>query len=851
MRGFLSYKNPVEIDFTSFELACISGENGAGKSSILDAITWALFGRARKHDESVINLESQRAEVKFLFIYEGNTYRIIRSNPRGETKLVEFHIQQDEGNDPGGPLWKPLTERTLRETDQKIVDILRLDYESFINASFLLQGEADQFTQQNPSTRKRILSQILGLEVWEKYRKRSVRKRKTAESEIDTLDGRIAEILSELEEEQERNARLLSLEKELTQAHEAWMNGETQLADIQSIHASLNDQARLLNTLSNQIDKAGIMVAQTQEKLALREKEREGFQEILSQSSSINQEYSDWKKAQKALSDWEKTAEKFREQEIRRQEPLLQIAAENARLKQEQESLEDSHQELLGTLEELSPLSNELVELKEKIERTEIDIGIRDQKKIELEHAREQQAEAKAENPRLYEEMKELENRINELKETAGSLCPLCGQELSPEDRKSLILTLEAEGKEFGDRYRDNKALLAEADQVVKDLQLQITEYSLAENKLRNLNQHSDRVENRIAHVNSQKQSWESNNSKTLEDIKQILENEAYAAKARKLLSEINGELKEIGYDAAEHDQVRKLVNQGTVIQDRKGALDSAKAALKPLEREIKELTALLISEQKDLKKQAADLTRSRQELEAAMDQAPDTRQSEKTLLELKEKENILQREVGAAQQKVSVLENQKLRKYELEQKRQEISNRVKQFKQLEAAFGKDGVPALLIEQALPNIEAKANQILERLSSGTMSIRFLTQRSYKDLNREDLMETLDIQIRDQAGVRDYEMYSGGESFRINFAIRLALSHVLAQRAGAKLQTLVIDEGFGSQDSLGRQRLIEAINLIKGDFKKILVISHIEQIKEAFSTQLLVEKTPQGSQVTLV
>lgn len=851
MRGFLSYKAPVEIDFTSFELACISGENGAGKSSILDAITWALFGRARKHDESVINLESQRAEVTFLFIYEGNTYRIIRSNPRGETKLVEFHIRQDEGNDPGGPLWKPLTERTLRETDQKIEDILRLDYESFINASFLLQGEADQFTQQNPSTRKRILSQILGLEVWEEYRKRSALNRKTAESEIDTLDGRIAEILSELAKEQERNARLLSLEKELTQAHEARMNGETQLADIQSIHASLNDQAKLVDTLSNQIDKAGIMVAQTQEKLALREKEREGFQVILSQASSINQEYSDWKKAQKALSDWEKTAEKFRAQENRRQEPLLQIAAENARLMQEKESLEHSYQGMLGTLEELSPLSKELVELKEKIKRTEVDIGIRDQKKIELEHARQQQSEAKAENPRLYQEMKELENRINGLKDTAGALCPLCGQELSPEDRKSLILSLEAEGKEFGDRYRDNKALLAEADQVVKDLQLQITEYSLAENKLRNLIQHSDRVENRIDHVNRQKESWESNNSKTLEDIKQILEKEAYASKARELLSEINADLKEIGYDAAEHDQVRKLVNQGSVIQDRKGALDNSKATLKPLEREIKELTALLISEQKDLKKQTADIKHSRQELEAAMGQAPDTRQSEKTLLELKENENILQREVGAAQQKVSVLENQKLRKFELEQKRQEISNRVKQFKQLEAAFGKDGVPALLIEQALPNIEAKANQILERLSSGTMSIRFLTQRSYKDLNREDLMETLDIQIRDQAGVRDYEMYSGGESFRINFAIRLALSHVLAQRAGAKLQTLVIDEGFGSQDSLGRQRLIEAINLIKGDFKKILVISHIEQIKEAFSTQLLVEKTPQGSQVTLV
>jgi exonuclease SbcC len=177
--------------------------------------------------------------------------------------------------------------------------------------------------------------------------------------------------------------------------------------------------------------------------------------------------------------------------------------------------------------------------------------------------------------------------------------------------------------------------------------------------------------------------------------------------------------------------------------------------------------------------------------------------------------------------------------------------SQVQNYKQLEGAFGKDGVPALLIEQALPNIEAKANQILERLSGGTMSLRFLTQREYKASSREDLKETLDIQIQDPAGIRDYELYSGGESFRINFAIRLALSHVLAQRAGARLQTLVIDEGFGSQDSIGRQRLIEAINLIRDDFKKILVITHVEQIKEAFSTQLLVEKTSRGSKVTLV
>jgi len=92
------------------------------------------------------------------------------------------------------------------------------------------------------------------------------------------------------------------------------------------------------------------------------------------------------------------------------------------------------------------------------------------------------------------------------------------------------------------------------------------------------------------------------------------------------------------------------------------------------------------------------------------------------------------------------------------------------------------------------------------------------------------------------------MYSGGEAFRVNFAIRLALSKVLAHRAGARLQTLVIDEGFGSQDADGRQRLIEAINLVRGDFKKILVITHLEDLKDAFPARIEVEKGSNGSTV---
>ena len=94
------------------------------------------------------------------------------------------------------------------------------------------------------------------------------------------------------------------------------------------------------------------------------------------------------------------------------------------------------------------------------------------------------------------------------------------------------------------------------------------------------------------------------------------------------------------------------------------------------------------------------------------------------------------------------------------------------------------------------------------------------------------------------------MYSGGEAFRVNFAIRLALSEVLAQRANARIQTLVIDEGFGSQDADGREKLKSCIKAIEKDFEKILIITHLEDLKEAFPHRIEVEKVNGTSAITV-
>src|SRR4029453_7979159 len=110
-------------------------------------------------------------------------------------------------------------------------------------------------------------------------------------------------------------------------------------------------------------------------------------------------------------------------------------------------------------------------------------------------------------------------------------------------------------------------------------------------------------------------------------------------------------------------------------------------------------------------------------------------------------------------------------------------------------AFGRGGVQAMIIETAIPEIEAEANRILARMTDGRMHVKFETQRDSR--TGSGGIEALDIKIADELGTRSYEMFSGGEGFRVNFAIRIALSRLLTTRAGTRLQRLVVAGGVGS------------------------------------------------------
>ena len=190
----------------------------------------------------------------------------------------------------------------------------------------------------------------------------------------------------------------------------------------------------------------------------------------------------------------------------------------------------------------------------------------------------------------------------------------------------------------------------------------------------------------------------------------------------------------------------------------------------------------------------------------------------------------------------------------ELAQKQENLGKKVKQlddaideYKIIVTALGKDGIQALLIEEAIPEIEQEANDLLSKLTNNQSQV-FI--ESLRDLKKGGTKETLDIKISDSAGVRPYEMFSGGEAFRIDFALRIAISKLLSRRAGTALQTLIIDEGFGSQDEEGLGQIMDAIYRIQDDFVKVIVVSHLPVLKDQFPVHFVIEKGPSGSKISI-
>jgi len=842
LRNFLAYRAPEPILFEGIELACLSGDNGVGKSSILDAITWALWGRARaRRDEELIHLGQNDMQVSIDFEQEGMRYRVIRRRSRagrgrrGALDLMVF----DAGGFP-----RLINETGTRRTQDKINEILRLDYETFVHSAFLQQGRADAFTLKTAAERKRILADILRLEQWTDYEETAIKRSAEIASRIDIIGHDIRRIREETAREPQLAADRDELLARLTVARDRLNQAEAVYSRVANAAVHLRrereNQRELQRLISSRKEDMGAAQAEIQR----QDDKIDQYQETIALSSTIEAGYSQLQVArenQSAIAD-----QLARQAEFDRQAHQLENALEQQRSALSSEA--DVLRERIRGLEaqasavdaaEMDALRAELRDLQARHKQ-------RDEATRDIQRMNERRSALDTQKTALIDQGKALNDRLERLRIADGAVCPLCGQALTAEHRAVMLAQLTAERDEKREQYRQCSAEIdgihdarLRRQAVIDGWARQLKDLPALQQRLGALDEAARAVETAEAELPGARRQ--------LLQIETRLADEDFGAELRRQLDQLERQRAHIGYDPASQADIRSQLETYAAYERQHTQLEFARISL-PEAQQIRADTAarletMLAAQHKDeerLKRLASAIAELQEQAGQEKDQREGVERIRAEVQSLNERKTILEQELNAIAAGRETLKRLGAR-LEAAQQQQSLYN------ELRAAFGRNGLPALIIETALPELEAEAGDLLARMTDGRMSLRLRTQREKVGGGSA---ETLDIEIADELGTRGYELYSGGEAFRINFALRIALSKLLARRAGAQLRALFIDEGFGSQDEDGRDKLVDAINKIQEDFDLILVITHIDELRDAFPAHLLVEKTAAGSTVTI-
>ena len=842
LRNFLCYRDNVEpLDFTGIHLACLSGENGHGKSALLDAMTWALWGKARASADELIHHGETEMEVEFEFLLGGSAYRVIRkrdSRRQGQTTLeLQAQVEGD---------FHAMTEPTVRQTQERIIQLLRMDYDTFINSAFLLQGRADEFTTKTPSERKQILGDILGLSVYDEYETRAKDAAKEKDTESRVMAAQIAEWDRELALQPQYEGELVQAEAKLAEAGGRLRELDAQVQSLRQERQTLEaGQGQLrearqrlarqqgdLEQVRQQLAAGRQRIAQFEAALADRERIERGHRELAAvrqRHETLNLQLQHVLKLSQRKAGLEKAMEARRQEvlmEKRRLEEraaeLRQKAASGSRWTAELRELEAPLHNLAQVDEKLGGLRGELAATGEETARLGAQIG---QLEASLRESGEKQA----------------------LLASAAAQCPLCGSSLTVEHQERLLAEMSAQDAAMAGQkqtVQGQMAGLAERSQALR------ADIRKAEKQLENLpTLHARRakLEAGLEDV-AQAQATLSELQPQIASLTARVQRADWGLELQADLQVVESDIAAVGYDEVEHEQVRASLTELGGFEGELARLLDADRSLRQ-EREhaagLAQIESGRVQELSAAREQEAALLEGLRRWDACLDEL---RGAEAELDGLRSEEARARQVLGAVRQKLDTcVQLARLREARSAERAALLLDKA-MYDELRVAFGKKGLQAMIIENIIPEIEDEANAILFRMTDGRMRIKLDTQRETK---AKDVVETLDITVADEWGPRSYELFSGGEAFRINFALRVALARLLARRAGASLQTLIIDEGFGTQDAQGRERLIEAINSIQDDFEKVLVITHIQELRDAFPVQIEVFKTASGSQVRVI
>ncbi len=897
IRNFLSYGPETQtIDFSPYPLICLSGKNGHGKSAILDALTWALWGEARKTsgtikaDEHLLYAGQHTMLVSLQCSIQGNLYVIRREYTKPPTGKPNTSLTIGLV-DPVRQATQPIGGNTIRSNQEAINGIVRLDFETFCSSALIRQGQSNEFSTKTPRERKDILASILRLDRYDEIRTRALEHARTCSCERT----RVKTVLDRLHQEI----------AEARTAHGLYTTLQQQYAELAEYERSLLAREHANSLLEQSImEQQRTYDAMKHQYATLKEAKKTHEEQFRSLVSSWRQTHRavflgpspEQLEQQRATLNSELTTEQKNYAlyiETKEQHMLQQHYAMTLRNEYSQHIAEyrEQQQKLLD-----SYLGNQIrvASLLAAAQQERARCAVQAQEAL-ARHKSIQESLCTACNEgewelfqrtfdkrkRFYQdclllveknsaERTTLAQRAKLASSLEASCCPLCEQTLSGDAQEAIHKRIAADLSRLDHRQarlakllQNLKTVLQQQDKKHKVLMQEQATLKTLRAEQESLAHLHEQACKRLQEIDAQLQS--------LHTEQVTLETVIAAAKlstdqhitGQEELYRNDSRVMACGAQCALLEKTLATIvfnptRQRTLLADLRDleaklviarSCETEKALQKNRAHETDRLRYLLKDANHAMTILAAELMPLYEKL--SQQEAAFT-EEKRTILNLRQRfensKSKLLEQKGALEQQLSrskALEEEYRREQESLHK---LAIAIDDYQIVAAATGKDGIQALLMHELLPEIEYEANTILGRLTDNQAHIHLA---SLRDLKSGDVRETLDIIIADEKGVRPYELFSGGEAFRIDFALRIALSKILARRAGTALQTIIIDEGFGSQDEEGLLLVLGALRTIQHDFAKIIVVSHLPMVKDHLPVHMHVEKLPTGSVVQVI
>jgi exonuclease SbcC len=794
LEGFTSFREKLELDFKGLDLFAITGPTGAGKSSLIDAIVFALYGQVPRVGDDYKQLISHGAERLSVMLEFGvgkERYRIARTVRPDKPSQQRFERITSGATEP-------IADR-VKEMRAEVDRILGLDYDGFTRSVVLPQGQFDAFLKGEPKERRKILVGLLNLSVYERMQQIANQRSSAAKNEAEFIKRQLETDFGSATQEalDQKKAELKSAQGCAKQAEASLQALNEAAALAQQARAQRKEQARLAKDHSDETKRLDAANATL-----------DGAGQARKALASDLDKLSAYKDAH--------AYDEGRHHTLVRANPLA-------------EQLVTLQQQSARATKSAADKKKELDEAKKAIAQEEK--ALPDLETAEAQ-AKEAETAARAEKEEAHREHAALALRHG-LK--PGEPCPVCAQSVKavPKGKAPALDAIETK--------------LKKAEAAVRSAQEKLQQARLAQGQ-------------RKAKAESLER-----------ELKQAEEQEKEAAK---LAKKVQDALEEAGFEAKGGDGAQELV---AALQKELQALDSARKAKADLETKLKEIeqkrakldadVAAATAQRDVLKARLQDLEKKNDETAQHLDETqlalgklakrdawiallpPPLGKDESDVVEsLREGR---QRETAAAQAKVATLthevqatEKALLRAAELLEKRLTLDRDAALAKTLADHLKAHELIAWIQEEALTRLAEAGSRHLQKLSQNRYTLRLGCGTEELAARAEQDFYVVDAWNGD--AIRSVRTLSGGETFLASLALALALAESLTElgaesRATDALDSLFLDEGFGSLDSDTLDTVVGALDALHGGDRLVGIVTHVRELAERLPSRLEVTR----------